>query len=99
MEMKLSQALPWSALLLLLGSVALRGDKQANGSRGVDVLSQTRPAVPALHGMVVAGHPIASSAGLQILLKGGNAFDAAVGVGGMIPLGEPEMNDIGGTAS
>src|ERR1700674_2679850 len=96
MEMKLSQALLWSALLLLLGSVALRGDKQANGSRGDDVLSQTRPAVPALHGMVVAGHPIASSAGLQILLKGGNAFDAAVGVGVMIPLGEPEMNDIGG---
>jgi hypothetical protein len=34
MEMKLSQALLWSALLLLIGSVALRGDKQANGSRG-----------------------------------------------------------------
>jgi gamma-glutamyltranspeptidase/glutathione hydrolase len=31
-----------------------------------------------------------------MLLKGGNAFDAAVAVGGMIALGEPEMNGIGG---
>src|SRR5207245_1978822 len=43
-----------------------------------------------------AGHPIASSAGLQMLLRGGNAFDAAVAVGAMAPLGEPEMNGIGG---
>src|SRR6476620_5670039 len=56
----------------------------------------TRPAVAGLHGLVTAGHPIASSAGLQMLLKGGNAFDAAVAVGGMIALGEPEMNGIGG---
>jgi gamma-glutamyltranspeptidase / glutathione hydrolase len=45
---------------------------------------------------VTAGHPIASSAGLQMLLKGGNAFDAAVAVGATIALGEPEMNGIGG---
>jgi gamma-glutamyltranspeptidase/glutathione hydrolase len=31
-----------------------------------------------------------------MLLKGGNAFDAAVAVGAMIALGEPEMNGIGG---
>ncbi len=46
--------------------------------------------------MVTTGHPIASSAGLQMLLKGGNAFDAAVAVGAMAGLGEPEMNGIGG---
>lgn len=56
----------------------------------------TRPAVAALNGMVTTGHPIASSAGLQMLLKGGNAFDAAVAVGAMAALGEPEMNGIGG---
>ncbi len=56
----------------------------------------TRPAVAALHGVVTAGHPIASSAGLQMLLKGGNAFDAAVAVGAAIAMGEPEMNGIGG---
>ena len=48
------------------------------------------------HGLVTSGHPIASSAGLQILIKGGNAFDAAAAVGAMAALGEPEMNGIGG---
>jgi len=56
----------------------------------------SRPAVAALNGVVTTGHPIASSAGLQMLLKGGNAFDAAVAVGAMAALGEPEMNGIGG---
>ena len=56
----------------------------------------TRPAVAALNGVVTSGHPIASSAGLQMLLRGGNAFDAAVAVGAMAGLGEPEMNGIGG---
>lgn len=56
----------------------------------------SRPAVAAMNGVVTTGHPIASSAGLQILLKGGNAFDAAVAVGAMAALGEPEMNGIGG---
>ncbi len=56
----------------------------------------SRPAVAALNGVVTSGHPIASSAGLQMLLKGGNAFDAAVAVGAMAGLGEPEMNGIGG---
>ena len=56
----------------------------------------TRPAVAGRHGLVTTGHPIASSAGLQILLKGGNAFDAAAAVGAMAALGEPEMNGIGG---
>ena len=56
----------------------------------------TRPAVAGLHGLVTSGHPIASSAGLQMLLKGGNAFDAAAAVGAMAALGEPEMNGIGG---
>lgn len=59
-------------------------------------INATRPAVAARHGIVAAGHPIAASAGLQILLKGGNAFDAAVAVGAMEAMAEPEMNGIGG---
>jgi gamma-glutamyltranspeptidase/glutathione hydrolase len=59
-------------------------------------INATRPAVPARNGVVAAGHPIAASAGLQILLKGGNAFDAAAAVGAMEAMAEPEMNGIGG---
>jgi gamma-glutamyltranspeptidase/glutathione hydrolase len=93
---KILRTILWSTALLLIWGQALGGDKQVAGPPAADRRFQTRPAVPGLHGLVVAGHPIAASAGLQILLKGGNAFDAAVTVGVMIPLGEPEMNDIGG---
>jgi len=70
--------------------------QQAAEAPAADQRVQTRPAVTGLHGLVAAGHPIASSAGLQMLLKGGNAFDAAVAVGAMLGLAEPEMNGIGG---
>jgi gamma-glutamyltranspeptidase / glutathione hydrolase len=84
------------ALLLACATAALVAQQQAAEAPATDRRAQTRPAVAGLHGLVTTGHPIASSAGLQMLLKGGNAFDAAVAVGAMAPLGEPEMNGIGG---
>jgi gamma-glutamyltranspeptidase/glutathione hydrolase len=77
-------------------AVALLGQQQAAEAPASARTFFTRPAVAAVNGVVTTGHPIASSAGLQMLLKGGNAFDAAVAVGAMAPLGEPEMNGIGG---
>ena len=89
-----------SAVVLLLsliaGAAALVAQQQAAEAPASNRAFFTRPAVAALNGVVTTGHPIASSAGLQILLKGGNAFDAAVAVGAMAGLGEPEMNGIGG---
>src|SRR5262245_37876316 len=55
-----------------------------------------RPAVPGVHGLVTAGHPLAAIAGLQVLMKGGNAIDAAVAVGAVLNMMEPQMNGIGG---
>lgn len=81
---------------LVAGAAALVAQQQAAEAPATARAFYTRPAVAALNGMVTTGHPIASSAGLQILLKGGNAFDAAVAVGAMAGLGEPEMNGIGG---
>ena len=37
-----------------------------------------RPDVPGTQGLVTAGHPLAATAGLRMLLLGGNAIDAAV---------------------
>jgi gamma-glutamyltranspeptidase/glutathione hydrolase len=80
----------------LVAGVALYAQQQAAEAPAAVRPFYTRPAVAAINGVVTSGHPIASSAGLQMLLKGGNAFDAAVAVGAMAALGEPEMNGIGG---
>ena len=86
-----------SVIVLATGGALLVGQQQqAAEAPASSRPGLTRPAVAGRHGLVTTGHPIASSAGLQILIKGGNAFDAAAAVGAMAGLGEPEMNGIGG---
>ena len=48
--------------------------------------------------MVVAAHPMAVDAGLEMLAKGGRALDAAVAVQAMLGLVEPQSSGIGGGA-
>jgi gamma-glutamyltranspeptidase / glutathione hydrolase len=60
--------------------------------------SALRPAVMGGSGAVSAGHPLTTAAGLEILLKGGNAFDAGVAtllVGGLV---EQDLYSLGGEA-
>jgi gamma-glutamyltranspeptidase/glutathione hydrolase len=49
----------------------------------------TRPVVSGREGVVVAGHPLVSMAGMRMLLAGGNAFDAAVTAGFAAAVVEP----------
>jgi gamma-glutamyltranspeptidase/glutathione hydrolase len=52
--------------------------------------------VHAPHGMVVAGHPEAAQAGVEILKSNGNAIDAAVAVSLALGVAEPFGSGLGG---
>lgn len=84
-----------TAMSLDLSSPALAQDPDGGSGRGRP-LPAYRPNVPAIHGIVTAGHPLAAMAGLQMLMRGGNAFDAAIAVGTTLNMMEPQMNSIAG---
>ena len=66
------------------------------GARAEGWLPQSRSEVLAPHGMVVTSQPLAAQAGLQILMRGGNAIDAAVATAAVLNLVEPMMVGVGG---
>ena len=56
----------------------------------------TRPQLAGTFGMVASTHWLASAAGMSVLEKGGNAFDAAVSAGLVLQVVEPHLNGPGG---
>src|SRR5262245_44580556 len=56
----------------------------------------TRPEIRGTFGMVASTHWLASAAGMGVLERGGNAFDAVVAAGFVLQVVEPHLNGPGG---
>src|SRR5258708_4392803 len=60
------------------------------------VASLARPLVTGRRGMVTSLQPLSSMAGMSVLMKGGNAFDAAVATALASAVVDPKNSTIGG---
>jgi gamma-glutamyltranspeptidase/glutathione hydrolase len=89
-----ARILTLAALLIALAPINAQVPLQDKRQAG-DAL---RPAVMGPSGGVSAGHPLTTEAALEVLLKGGNAFDAGVAAlltGGVV---EQDLYSLGGEA-
>ena len=91
------------SLFVVILAIALRATPEAQAPTLARDLAQPRPAAlrPAVigpNGGISTGHPLTTAAAFEILLKGGNAFDAGVAsllVGGVV---EQDLYSLGGEA-
>ena len=95
--MKYRPVFSFALMLFLLLQAGCSEPVDQVGKAGAEPVRATyRPSVPGVHGLVSAGHPLASMAGTRVLLKGGNAVDAAIAVLATLNVVRPQMSGAGG---
>jgi gamma-glutamyltranspeptidase/glutathione hydrolase len=65
-------------------------------ARGTRDATGGRPLISGRNGIVTSNHPLASAAGMRILMAGGNAFDAAVATAAATSVVDPPNSSLGG---
>jgi len=78
-------------ILLALAAAALATCAPALNSASVTAAAEPKP-------FVIAANPLAATAGLEVLRRGGSAVDAAIAVQAMLSLVEPQSSGMGGGA-
>ncbi|HWF78338.1 MAG TPA: gamma-glutamyltransferase [Caulobacteraceae bacterium] len=95
----------WIAALTVLAAAAAPAFAQppppsSSPAASVAAAPAREASVPVItpHAMVTAANPLAASAGLAVLKRGGSAMDAAVAVQAVLGLVEPQSSGLGGGA-
>jgi gamma-glutamyltranspeptidase / glutathione hydrolase len=83
-------------LSVCLGEAKAPACDAARGDRSDGWRAQSRAEVMAPHAMVATSQPLAAQTGLQMMLRGGNAIDAAVATAAVLNLVEPMMTGVAG---
>ena len=91
---RMSRPLIAATLALLLLAAPTHAFDQPEGASGFT----SKPLVKTKKHMIVAAHPLAAEAGLEMLRQGGSAVDAGIAAQMVLTLVEPQSSGIGGGA-